>query len=171
MVQGNSGFGWRHPTLTTYTSSPTARIVSPGSTLMTVRAPVGAVNVADRPTAVGRGVAALNSDHPTFLEYLIRYMEPRWGHAESGTIFPSVNKSQIIEQPVPAVSDTDADEFERRARTKVSMIEAFLRESRTLTSIRDALLPKLVSGQIRVPLSDDVEEQVGHATEALTADA
>jgi hypothetical protein len=46
-----------------------------------------------------------------------------------------------------------------------------LRESRTLAAIRDALLPKLVSGQIRVPLSNDPEEQVGAAVEALGADA
>ena len=42
-----------------------------------------------------------------------------------------------------------------------------LTEARTLTAIRDALLPKLVSGQIRVPLSDDAEEQIGAVTEAL----
>lgn len=44
---------------------------------------------------------------------------------------------------------------------------ALWRESRTLTAIRDALLPKLVSGQIRVPLSEDPEEMVGSAVDAL----
>lgn len=44
-----------------------------------------------------------------------------------------------------------------------------IRESRTLTAVRDALLPRLVSGQIRTPLSDDPEEQVGAAMEALGA--
>lgn len=42
-----------------------------------------------------------------------------------------------------------------------------LAENRSLTAIRDALLPKLVSGQIRVPLSDDSEEQMGVGVEAL----
>ena len=41
------------------------------------------------------------------------------------------------------------------------------KEARTLTAIRDALLPKLVLGQIRVPLSNDVDELIGVATEAL----
>ncbi|HEY8312180.1 MAG TPA: restriction endonuclease subunit S, partial [Gemmatimonadaceae bacterium] len=41
-------------------------------------------------------------------------------------------------------------------------------ESSTLTSIREVLLPKLISGQIRVPLSNDPEEQVGAAVEALS---
>lgn len=44
-----------------------------------------------------------------------------------------------------------------------------LREAGTLTAIRDALLPKLVSGQIRVPLSDDPEPQVGGTVEALSS--
>jgi hypothetical protein len=43
------------------------------------------------------------------------------------------------------------------------------RESRTLTAIRNALLPKLVSGAIRVPLSDDPEERAEAAVEALSA--
>lgn len=45
--------------------------------------------------------------------------------------------------------------------------EAARAEARALDCLRDALLPKLVSGQIRVPLSDDVEEQVGAAVEGL----
>jgi hypothetical protein len=40
-------------------------------------------------------------------------------------------------------------------------------ESEALALVRDALLPKLLSGQIRVPLSDDVEELIGAATGAL----
>lgn len=46
---------------------------------------------------------------------------------------------------------------------------AMRKESRTLAALRDALLPKLVSGKIRVPLSGDVDEQIGAATEALGA--
>ncbi|MGI8700828.1 MAG: hypothetical protein ACR2JU_06425 [Nocardioidaceae bacterium] len=40
-------------------------------------------------------------------------------------------------------------------------------EARTLTTIRGALLPKLISGQIRVPVSDDSAEALGAAVEAL----
>jgi len=52
-------------------------------------------------------------------------------------------------------------------KTAMLTTRALWRETRTLQSIRDALLPKLVSGQIRVPLSNDPEEQVGAAIEAL----
>lgn len=55
------------------------------------------------------------------------------------------------------------------ARAVVEQRAALARESRTLAAIRDALLPKLVSGQIRVPLSNDSEEMVGAAVEALEA--
>lgn len=41
------------------------------------------------------------------------------------------------------------------------------KETRTLSAVRDALLPKLVSGQIRIPISDHVEEGVGAAIGAL----
>lgn len=65
---------------------------------------------------------------------------------------------------------------EPRAQREVDVVAAPLArqaevaraEAHTLTGIRDALLPKLISGRIRIPLSDDVEEQVGVAAEALT---
>lgn len=65
------------------------------------------------------------------------------------------------------------DEVELRALNGLATasyrkVAALVHESRTLAAIRDALLPKLISGQIRVPLSRDPEEQVGAAVETLT---
>lgn len=81
----------------------------------------------------------------------------------------SMGNLRQVSCAVPA--DSDMQEVELLIQPLFATQRALTDESRTLTSIRDALLPKLVSGQIRVPLSDDVEEQVGHATVALPADA
>ena len=72
-------------------------------------------------------------------------------------------RAMRFDLPAPPVQQEVAGFAEPLARAASSART----EARTLTAIRDALLPKLVSGQIRVPLSDDVEEQVGAATEAL----
>lgn len=44
-------------------------------------------------------------------------------------------------------------------------------ESRTLTALRDTLLPKLISGEIRVPDTTDPEEVIGPAAEQLAQTA
>jgi type I restriction enzyme S subunit len=165
MVQGMGGFGPRHPRRGQFTSAPT-KLVGPGVTLMTVRAPVGAVNVANSDTVCGRGVAGIVSEYPAFIEYLIRWLEPRWGEHETGTIFASVNGTQIRAMPVPRPSREQMLLFERSAAPLVGFINGLGREVELLTAVRDALLPKLVSGQIRVPLSDDSAESLGAAVEA-----
>lgn len=170
LVQGMSSFGDRHPLRRRFTSQPT-KLVRAGVPIMTVRAPVGAVNVTDSETVLGRGVAGFVSEWPVFLEHLIRSLEPRWAAVSSGTIFPAVNRDRIASMEVVVPDEEAIRAFEADATPRVRLIDGLLRESRTLAAIRDALLPKLVSGQIRVPLSNDPEEQVGAAVEALGADA
>ncbi|MDQ3758399.1 MAG: restriction endonuclease subunit S, partial [Actinomycetota bacterium] len=99
LVQGMGDFGERFPDSERFTSAPTKRALA-GSTLMTVRAPVGAVNVADTEVCVGRGVAAISSKYGTFTEFLIRSLGGRWASEESGTIFPAVNRKQVLGLPV-----------------------------------------------------------------------
>lgn len=82
-----------------------------------------------------------------------------------------VKPHDVLEATIPVPNAARRAEWEALAGPMLSQRVRLLRESRTLAAIRDALLPKLVSGQIRVPLSNDPEEQVGAAVEALGADA
>jgi type I restriction enzyme S subunit len=69
-----------------------------------------------------------------------------------------------------AVPPTDvAAEFTKMTRSIYAQIRALTHESRALTAIRDALLPKLVSGQIRVPDTADPEEVIGPVAEEVAA--
>ncbi len=56
--QGRTDFGFRYPTRRVYSTAPT-RFAEPGDTLVSVRAPVGDVNMANERCSVGRGVAAI----------------------------------------------------------------------------------------------------------------
>ncbi|MBB4664793.1 hypothetical protein BDZ31_004408 [Conexibacter arvalis] len=78
-----------------------------------------------------------------------------------------VRPSDVLAASVPFVEPGARDDWDSLANRVLAQRVTLLRESRALTAIRDALLPKLVSGQIRVPLSNDPEEQVGAAIEAL----
>lgn len=72
-------------------------------------------------------------------------------------------RAMVIDLPAEPVQRT-ADEFARPLARHASVLRC---EARTLTALRDALLPKLVSGKIRVPLSRDPDEQIAAATEAI----
>jgi type I restriction enzyme, S subunit len=78
-----------------------------------------------------------------------------------------VKPSDVLAATVPDAGVSEIAKWDVLARPVLDRNVALLRETRTLTAVRDFLLPKLVSGRIRVPLSGDVEEQVGVATGAL----
>lgn len=78
-----------------------------------------------------------------------------------------VKPSSVLAATVPVIDDDDQVEWAEFATPLIQREAALTRERRTLTAIRDALLPKLVSGRIRVPLSNDPAEGLGAAMTAL----
>lgn len=169
MVQGNGGFGDRFPKSRTYTGQPT-RLVPAGSPLMTVRAPVGAVNVAMVETCLGRGVAGFVSDHSAFTEWLVRGLERRWNSQESGTIFPAVNKTDIETLPVAVPPADQIAAFERAFQPVVAQMRLWHEEADTLAALRRTLLPKLVRGEVQVRAVEDLAQGVGATAEPFGAD-
>lgn len=70
--QGSTDFGMRFPSVRQYTTAP-SRFAKKGDILMSVRAPVGAVNIANNDCCIGRGLSALNSKigSTTHLYYIL----------------------------------------------------------------------------------------------------
>jgi type I restriction enzyme S subunit len=150
--QGVRGFGLRFPSRRVYCTAPT-RYAQKGDVLLSVRAPVGEINVAIERCAIGRGLAAVRQGATSngYVYYLLRSQEVQWETFEGeGTVFGSASKADLenlrVLIPTPQVLGT----FTRTVEPLDARIEANERESQNLAAIRDALLPKLVSGEIRV---------------------
>ena len=101
-IQGNRNFQNKYTNYDTYTSKITKK-AEKGDVLLSVRAPVGDVNLAPQELCIGRGIAALTSvdDDNEFLFYLLKTVN--FSNYESGTIFGSVNKNTIesLEVSIP----------------------------------------------------------------------
>lgn len=95
-LQGNRTFGHLYPTIDTYTSKIT-KTASKGEILMSVRAPVGALNFANQDLCIGRGLAAIQAKNGNnaFLFYNLKYNIQRLIQRSSGTTYDSVTKDQI----------------------------------------------------------------------------
>lgn len=150
--QGRADFGFRFPAVRVHCTAPT-RFAQAGDVLISVRAPVGDVNVALEACAVGRGVAAVSLEAaPSFALYSMKALRERFAEFEShGTIFGSINKKQF--EALPCVFPT-VDVLEAFSQC-VGPLDERLRinelQMRGLTEVRDALLPRLVSGKLRLP--------------------
>jgi type I restriction enzyme, S subunit len=161
--QGRADFGFRFPSNRVYCTAPTRRAAA-GDTLVSVRAPVGDVNMALADCAVGRGVAAVRhkSGSRSATYYAMKRLRVAFEVFQSeGTVFGSLSKKDFAKMRVARLED-GATRFETVAGPFDRRIELNERESRTLAELRDALLPKLISGELRVR---DAETVVGAGAE------
>ena len=95
-LQGNRTFGSKYPTFDTYTSVMTKQAKA-GDVIMSVRAPVGNLNITPVDMCLGRGVCSLRmkNGNQDFLFYMMKYYIPHLLKKESGTVFGSVNRNDI----------------------------------------------------------------------------
>lgn len=152
--QGRADFGFRFPIPRVYCTAPT-RFAEAGDTLISVRAPVGDINMADTRCCIGRGVAAARhkTGSRSYTYYFMRSIEEVFDRFEAeGTVFGSISKKDFhnIRHVIPLVMVVTA--FERFAAPIEEKIAINDHESHSLASLRDSMLPKLISGEVRVNL-------------------
>ena len=150
--QGSTDFGMRFPTVRQYTTAPT-RFAKKGDILMSVRAPVGAVNIANTDCCIGRGLSALNSKLGSLshLYFLIDVFKKTFENKNTvGTTFGSITKDELYALPVVIPDKSVIEQFEKMAKPIFDRQMKLGEESNRLTKLRDKLLPLLMNGQVEV---------------------
>lgn len=160
--QGRGEFGRRFPRRRLYTTEP-KRLACEGDVLMSVRAPVGDLNIAFEDCCIGRGLAAIHSETPSFVLYLMRSLQPRLdAYNEEGTVFGSINSKALKGLEVALPSHNEVMQFESFAAPIDALIRNNEKEARKLNGLRDYLLPKLMSGEIDVSKIDITKPANNH---------
>lgn len=160
--QGKADFGFRYPTDRIYCSEP-KRFASKGDTLMSVRAPVGDVNIALYDCSIGRGLCAIRhkSSSKSYTYYFMKHKKAILDSYESGgTVFGSINQKQLKSLDAFGNIESIISAFHRIASSQDEKIELNSRELLSLSQTRDTLLPKLISGELRVPEAEEIVEDI-----------
>lgn len=150
--QGRRDFGFRFPTQRVYCTRPT-RFAEAGDTLVSVRAPVGDLNMALVPCSIGRGVGAMRhrSDSRSFTYYAAHFLKPYFDYYNGeGTVFGAINSADFRKIPFLYVPSALVEQFDRLVSAFDDSIENNERSNVSLAETRDTLLPKLISGEVRV---------------------
>lgn len=147
--QGVRDFGTLFPSNRVFTEHP-VREASAGDILFAVRAPIGEVNIANEDCVIGRGVAAISSnDDQLTLFYLLRSRPEIWdAFQDNGTVFASINKTDLSAASIPWVANSG--EIEKVIKPIHDHAMNALRQNQTLASTRDELLPLLMNGKVTV---------------------
>jgi len=160
--QGKTDFGFRFPENRKYCTSPT-RIAEANDTLVSVRAPVGDINMAWEKCCIGRGIASLRhkSGSPSFTYYSAWAIQQElFNYEHTGTVFGSITKNQLMSLSTIEPSQDFVKLFDEYVFPIDESIRVNVLKSRTLAELRDRLLPKLMSGQIRVKDAEKLVEEV-----------
>ncbi len=128
-------------------------VLPAGTVLMSSRAPVGYLAIAGVPTAINQGFIAMVCDGPLPPTYVLNWafasMDAIKAHA-SGTTFPEISKKTFRPLPVVVPTPDVITAYQQAADPLFDLLIACVKESEQLGVMRDYLLPKLLSGDVRV---------------------
>lgn len=135
-----------------------------GTVLLSSRAPIGYLAIAEVPTAINQGFIALKCNR--LLQNIFVLL---WCHEKMDAIVGNANGSTFLEisksnfRPLPVVVPTNdvLTKFQNYVEPLYRKIVNNEYESRSLIALRDSLLPKLISGELRVK---DAEKIIGGAS-------
>ena len=149
--QGVTDYGFRYVSHRIYSTAIT-KIAEAGDILVSVRAPVGRINITRDKIVLGRGLAAIQSrtEHQSFVLYALKnhfYAENIIG---TGAIFAATNKNELEGQIFLEPSASLLREFEDQVNTIDQQIACLESQNDNLAQARDLLLPRLMRGEIEV---------------------
>jgi type I restriction enzyme S subunit len=151
--QGRTDFGFRYPANRIYCTEP-KRLGKKGHTLISVRAPVGDINIAVEDCCIGRGVASAihKSGATSYTYYSMNQLSEHFKIFEGeGTVFGSINQKDFNAIPLLKKPEPLIKEFEKIAEKLDEKIRLCSESINVLSQLRDTLLPKLISGELRIP--------------------
>ena len=154
--QGRTDFGNRYPKRRLYTTEP-KKMAKQKDILMSVRAPVGDINQAYENCCIGRGLCAIRSknQNDSFLFHLMKSLETRLKvYDNEGTVFGSINKTTLSNIKIVVPPKKVIEEFENIVEKIDSKYLLLSKQIELLTQLRNTLLPKLMSGEVRVPIPE-----------------
>ena len=158
--QGVTNYGERFPKHEQYSTGGN-RHAEQGDILFSVRAPVGRINISDRRIIIGRGLSAMRhkKNYQGFLVYFLKYIFQKEDSIGSGTIFNAVNKKEMENIPYLVPTDGLAKTFNSIANSLDEKIACNAERTQIITNLRDTLLPKLISGELRIPEAEKLTKE------------
>lgn len=141
--QGNKDFGFKYPNKKVWCSNP-VRIAEKGSVLISVRAPVGDVNMTLEKCCIGRGVASINSDNNEFIYYLMKFNKEKFKNIfeNEGTVFGCLTKEGLRNFNVIIPKD-------KKVKNKIAKILSSLDDKIELNNKMNRTLEKIAQAMFK----------------------
>ena len=125
--QGNADFGERYPITRKWCTAPT-KMAAPNDILISVRAPIGAMNYAKESCCIGRGLAALTPDKSKvsseFIFWLMKCKNQELNSKGTGSTFKAIGRKVLEETLVPNITLEKQTEYSAILERVYAVIQA-----------------------------------------------
>ena len=125
--QGNADFGERYPITRKWCTAPT-KMAAPNDILISVRAPIGAMNYAKESCCIGRGLAALTPDKSKvsseFIFWLMKCKNQELNSKGTGSTFKAIGRKVLEETLVPNITLEKQTEYSAVLEKVYAVIQA-----------------------------------------------
>ena len=147
--QGNADFGERYPVVRKWCSAPT-KMAAPEDILISVRAPIGAMNYAKEECCIGRGLAALTPDRtkvsPEFLFWLLKEKNTELNSKGTGSTFKAIGKKVLEETMIPNIPIEKQLEYSEALEKVHAIIQMRKKEIQHLDDLIKARFVEMFGG-------------------------
>lgn len=153
LFQGNADFGVIHPTARVWCSSPT-KVVEPGTLLISVRAPIGALNFAKERSCIGRGLAGITPHHgisTKFIYYALKGKHKELNAKGTGSTFKAIAKNALGETLVKVASKAEQMEIVQTLDKVSGAIEARKQQLQKLDELVKARFVEMFGDPVSNP--------------------
>ena len=127
-----------------------------GTVLLSSRAPIGYLAITDIPVAINQGYIAIicNKDISNYFMYLwCKANMEDIKNAGNGSVFQEISKSNFKTLGIQIPPTSTLCEFNKSVAPVFEKLKCNQKQIRTLEKLRDTLLPKLMSGEVRIDYS------------------
>ena len=171
-LQGNADFTDKFPVERMYTSAAN-KFSKTGDLLLSVRAPVGAVNIADKEYAIGRGLCAITGGRISipFLWYAIAVLNHEFDANSTGSTFESINTEDVGNAKIMVPGEDEqrriAEYLDVKCAEIDALVEAKEKTNALLKERRQSIIYEAVTKGLNpdAPMKDSGVEWIGEIPE------
>lgn len=146
-------------------NNSSTKILPELTTIVTARGTVGSYCILAEPMAMNQtnyGLQARHEHTDYFVFFALGNLVSQLKQRAYGTIFDTVTTRTFETSQIVVPGHAVIEEFDQHVRPLMEKVRQNLRQSRTLAALRDTLLPRLISGELRVPEMERVPQERAH---------
>ena len=153
--QGNADFGERNPVTRVWCDAP-SKIANVNDILISVRAPIGAINYATETCCIGRGLAAITPDlnrvSSEYIFWLLKGKNAELNSKGTGSTFKAINRKALEEIQVPDVSLEEQAAHAANLETAYKIIQMRKQQLSTLDDLIKARFVEMFGDPVCNPM-------------------